>query len=116
MKPLGKEVFPFDSLSMTYLLHCLPGDMEAKGVIFGHLSPFLSSEAMVFGATLLGTGVERSWVARRLMDFYNRKGIFSNQQDSPEGLKEMLEKYLDLLSFQIIGCAALFSGRFKKHQ
>jgi hypothetical protein len=44
------------------------------------------------------------------MDVYNKKGIFSNQYDSLDGLKRALDQRFRDVSIEIIGCAALFSG------
>jgi hypothetical protein len=45
------------------------------------------------------------------MDAYNRKGIFSNEHDDLEGLERALTRRLRQVSVQVVGCAALFSGR-----
>jgi hypothetical protein len=44
------------------------------------------------------------------MKVYNRKGIFSNQNDSLASLKQALESRLDQVDVQVKGCMALFSG------
>lgn len=103
----------FDSLGVNYLLHCLPGDMATKAQAFDFLSPLMSRGAVVFGSTLLQGGVERSFAARRLMAFYNSKGIFSNTQDDLATLTRELEKRFSAVSVETLGCAALFSARVK---
>ena len=65
----------------------------------------------MFGATLLTQGVRRSWAAKRLMAFYNSKGIFTNDQDDLQGLRAMLSEHLTAPTVEVVGCAALFSGR-----
>jgi SAM-dependent methyltransferase len=103
----------FDSVGVNYLLHCLPGDMATKARAFDFLSPLMAPGAVVFGSTLLQGGVESSFAARRLMDFYNSKGIFSNTQDNLETLTRELEKRFSAVSVETVGCAALFSASVK---
>src|SRR5262249_38220723 len=64
----------FDPVGINYLLHCLPGTIESKAVSFDHLKALMNPGALFFGSTLLQGGVTQSWPAKRLMDFYNRKG------------------------------------------
>lgn len=99
---------------MTYLLHCLPGSIASKGIVFHHLKPLLNEGGTIFGATLLSGGVERSWTARRLMAFYNARGIFTNDQDDREGLEHALSNHLTEPRVQVVGCAALFVGRVSR--
>lgn len=100
----------FDSLGMNLLLHCLPGTMLEKACAFDHLLPLLNPGARVFGATILQGDVPRNLAARGAMKVYNRKGIFSNQNDSLASLKQALESRLDQVDVQVKGCMALFSG------
>ncbi len=111
LEPVELETGPFDSIALNYLLHCLPGALEQKAVVFDHLKPFLAPGGVVFGSTLLAEGVERSGAARALMRFYNAKGIFSNQQDSVESLRRELAARFEQVRVEIVGCAALFAAR-----
>ena len=101
----------FDSVGLNYLLHCVPGNIESKAVTFDFLKALMNPKAVIFGATLLQGGVPRNWVAKRLMDIYNKKGIFSNYADTLDGLTKELKKRFNDVSVEIVGCAALFSGR-----
>jgi hypothetical protein len=82
LRPFLFETAPFRSVSLTYLLHCLPGSMSEKARVFDHLGPLLLPGAVLLGATLLSGGVRRTRAARALMRLYNSKGIFSNEADS----------------------------------
>ncbi|MER0236677.1 class I SAM-dependent methyltransferase [Fulvimarina sp. MAC8] len=106
---LGPERFA--SVSMTYLLHCLPGDLPAKSRCFDAVIPYLEPGGTLFGATLLSQGIERSAAARALMGFYNRKGIFSNEADSLVDLDRELRQRFSDVAIEVVGCAALFSAR-----
>lgn len=108
---ISLEIPRFDSISMTYLLHCLPGTIKTKSAVLRNLKPLLNQGGVMFGATLLHDGVHRSWAAKRLMAFYNSKGIFTNEQDDLQGLRWMLSQHLTAVTVDVVGCAALFSGR-----
>ena len=110
LEPIDYQGGKFDSLGMNLLLHCLPGTMVEKARAFDHLLPLLTPGARVFGATILQGDVPRNVAARGLMKVYNRKGIFSNQNDSLASLKQALESRLDQVEVQVEGCMALFSG------
>lgn len=101
----------FDSIGMNYLLHCMPGDLAEKSVVFDHLSALLNPGGVIFGATLLSEGVQRNAVAKRLMRLYNDKGIFSNVADSLEDLEEALSSRFSESQIQVRGAVALFWGR-----
>lgn len=111
LEPLSIDAANFDSVGVNYLLHCLPGTIDAKTVILDHLKAHMNPGAVLFGSTLLQGGVSRGWAARRLMAFYNRKGIFSNRDDHLQGLEQALTQRFPHVSIQITGCAALFSAR-----
>ena len=111
LDPIGLDTSRFESISLTYLLHCLPGTIRTKSAVFRHLKPLLNPGSVIFGATLLSGGVHRSWAARRLMAFYNSRGIFTNDHDDLEGLREALSEHLTAVTVEVVGCAALFSGR-----
>lgn len=111
LDPIGLDTSRVESISLTYLLHCLPGTIRTKSAVFRHLKPLLNPGSVIFGATLLSGGVHRSWAARRLMAFYNSRGIFTNDHDDLEGLREALSEHLTAVTVEVVGCAALFSGR-----
>ena len=111
LEPLIQEIEPFDSVGVNYLLHCLPGSIESKAVMFDHLKPLMNKGATVFGSTLLQGDVPRSGLAKRLMAFYNKRGVFSNTEDTLAGLEAALNQRLTDVKIERVGCAALFSGR-----
>lgn len=111
LEPIAIDAGRFDSVGVNYLLHCIPGSIESKAVAFDHLTTLMNPGAVLFGSTLLQGGVHRSGMAKRLMDVYNKKGIFANQQDDLEGLERALRSRFRDVSVQVIGCCALFSGR-----
>ncbi|MBQ0822621.1 class I SAM-dependent methyltransferase [Microvirga sp. HBU67558] len=105
------DLGPFTSIGLNYVLHCLPGDLGEKAVVFDNLKPCLAPGGVMFGSTLLSEGVERSRAARTLMRFYNSKGIFSNERDGLVSLRRELEDRFDDVTIEVVGCAALFVVR-----
>lgn len=111
LEPISIDAGKFDSIGVNYLLHCIPGSIESKAVALDHLKAMMNPNAILFGSTLLQGGVPRNWAAKRLMAAYNKKGIFSNQRDGLDGLKRELSLRFRDVSVEVVGCAALFSGR-----
>jgi hypothetical protein len=75
----------FDSVGLNYLLHCLPGTLVSKGIVFQHVKPLLNAGGVVFGATILGQEVRHSFLSAKLMKTYNAKGILQQFIRSPAG-------------------------------
>lgn len=111
LEPISIDVGKFDSVGINYLLHCVPGSIESKAAAFDNLKALMNPGAVLFGSTLLQGGVPRSWLAKRVMNAYNRKGIFSNREDGLDGLTLALNQRFREVSVEVVGCAALFSGR-----
>ncbi|WP_299019784.1 class I SAM-dependent methyltransferase [uncultured Photobacterium sp.] len=108
LEPLDLTCEAFDSISVNYLLHCLPGSIGEKSILFKHLKPYLNEAGVIFGSTILGDGVQRGMTAKKLMSVYNSKGIFDNNQDSLEGLREALESHFSQVEIVVVGCVAMF--------
>lgn len=111
LAPIEAATEPFDSLGITYLLHCLPGPMSRKAAAFANLKPLLVDGSRVFGATILGRGVRHTALGRRLMDFYNSRGIFGNAEDDHDGLHAALAAQFRDVELQHCGAVALFTAR-----
>ena len=101
----------FGSISLNYLLHCLPGNLASKSIVFEHVKPLLRDGGVVFGSTILGEGVRHNLLAKQLMKTYNAKGIFSNLSDRQSDLEAGLKAHFDEHTMHIAGSVALFSAR-----
>ena len=110
LEPISIPAENFDSVGINFLLHCVPGDLSEKSAIFDHLKAVMHPNAVIFGSTILHVGVSPNWLAKRLMNAYNNKGVFSNLDDSAEGLKRELEARFSDVSVEVVGCVALFSA------
>lgn len=111
LEPLQLNIEKFDSISVNYLLHCLPGDIAEKGIIFKHLKSHMNNGGVLFGSTILGKGTDKNFFAKKLMAIYNKKGIFSNHNDELDSLIASLNEHFTDVEVKVIGCVALFSGK-----
>jgi SAM-dependent methyltransferase len=102
----------FDSVGLTYVLHCVPGPMAAKGAVFDHLSAVMNPGAVLFGATILDDRFLRAYPpARALARLYNRRGIFNNEGDSRAGLERAIGRAFPGAEIEEAGCVAVFVAR-----
>ncbi len=108
--PLPKSAV-FDSISMFYLLHCLPGTFAEKETAIVHLKERLAQSGTLYGATILGDGAGHNWFGQKLMTVYNRKGIFGNKADSLDMLNTMLKRHFGNVEIGVVGKVALFIAR-----
>ena len=101
----------FGSISLMYLIHCLPGPPERKAAIFGHLKGNLREDGVLFGTTVLGKGVEHNWAGRTLLGLYNRRGIFGNMDDSADVFLRELKIHFEDVDARVEGRVLLFEAR-----
>ena len=115
MQPLPfAQQAAFDSISLFYLLHCLPGTMNDKEKAVANLKAHLAPSGTMYGATILGDAAGHNWFGRKLMAVYNRKGIFGNKTDSVDTLAAMLKRHFNEVDIQRHGKVALFVARQPK--
>lgn len=110
LEEITQPIEPFDSIGINYLLHCVPGTIPEKAIAFDHLKLLMNPRCRIFGSTILHEEVPKSWAAKRLMAFYNKKGIFSNTQDTLTDLQEALTQRFDKVQIETVGCVALFTA------
>lgn len=93
----------FDSISMFYLLHCLPGNISTKSCVIRNAAQALT-----------GDGIVHNRFGQKLMRIYNQKGIFSNTRDSEEGLTHILSEHFENVKTKVQGTVVMFSASGKK--
>lgn len=114
LRPLDGLGDRFQSVGLNYVLHCLPGDLEAKRTVFAHIAACLEPGGVLFGSTLLGSGVPLGAAARMQMRWLNRKGYLSNLSDSLPQLEAGLGAAFAEHRIEVHGCAAVFVARTHK--
>lgn len=111
LEPLSIECPKFDSIGLTALLHCLPGTIRTKGVVFDHLNALMNPGAVLFGCTILAQGVKKNWLAQRALKRFNAQKLLTNLEDDLECLKKELAKRFQHSSVETVGYMAFFSAR-----
>jgi SAM-dependent methyltransferase len=101
----------YDSISLFYLLHCLPGTMDDKETAIANLKRYLSKDGVLYGATILGDEAAHNPMGRMLLKLYNDKGVFHNTADTLEGLQRMLRRQFDDVQVRRHNKVALFVAR-----
>ncbi|KAI9652143.1 MAG: hypothetical protein M1831_007175 [Alyxoria varia] len=101
----------FESISMFFLLHCLPGPPKRKGVALAKTARLLEPERGVLnGATILGSGVEHNLLGRILMYLYNQLGIFSNDDDGVDNIIDPLRNAFNDVEWKVEGVVLMFTA------
>jgi SAM-dependent methyltransferase len=112
LAPLGDvRGAPFDSIGLSYLVHCLPGPMERKEAAFANLAPLLAPGGVCFGATILGRSAPKPPLGRALERTYNRARVFGNGDDTIDNLRSALRRSFADVVIDTVGSVALFSAR-----
>ncbi|GAB3690528.1 class I SAM-dependent methyltransferase [Saccharopolyspora tripterygii] len=111
LAPLSLQPGSYGSIGLSYVLHCLPGDIGSKAVVFDHLKALLRPGGVLFGSTLVNAGGHHNRAARAMMSAYNAKGVFSNLDDDVDGLEQALAQRFSQFELRHRGSAVLFAAR-----
>lgn len=103
----------FDSIALSFLLHCLPDGGAGKWRALTHLAPALQPDGVLFGSTIISDAPLRR--QRWLMNVYNRKGIFSNATDTADLLARELEARFGEVVLETVGAVAFFAASKPRH-
>ena len=101
---------PFDSAALHLVLHCLPGPLSRKAAAVANVAAVLAPTGVLFGASVLGTSARHTWLARRVLEAFNRRGAFDNLEDTEEGLREILGKSFERMELETVGSIAVFAA------
>lgn len=111
-KPMNLGAAKFDSVGMNFLLHCLPGSVPQKSVVFDNVAPFLTPGARVFGSTVLGTDAPHTAVSSKMLKKLNSSKVFSNTEDRLDDItRELTARFTDV-EIRQSGVVCLFAARF----
>jgi hypothetical protein len=113
LTPIVHDIAPFDSISINYVMHCVPGSFAGKGIAFVHLAALLAPNGTLFGTTVLGEGPRKNALARPFMWLMNALGVFNNRNDSARELEDFLRAHFQVLAFEVVGVTAFFALRAK---
>jgi hypothetical protein len=108
LEPFDISAPAFDSVGMVNLLHCLPGNLRSKSVVFEYARAIMNPGAVLFGSTILCESVARDRRTALALKLTNKMGWMSNIDDSLEDLRQGLRRVFPDSSVEAIGCEALF--------
>jgi ubiquinone/menaquinone biosynthesis C-methylase UbiE len=114
LEPWPLPAQSFDSVAMCNLLHCVPGTLQEKSVVFDQAQSVLAPEGTLFGATVLGTEADHTKRSLKAMKGLNKRGDFSNLDDRVEDLEAGLAAAFPVFEVEIEGAVALFSANTGK--
>ena len=109
LKPLP-VAGPFDSAALHLVIHCLPGPLSRKAAAVANVAAVLAPTGVLFGASVLGTSGPQTWLSRRVLDAFNRRGAFDNLNDTEEGLGEILAASFEHVELKTVGSIAIFAA------
>ena len=103
---------PYQSIGINYVLHCLPGTLTEKGdpILEQWVKTLSCNQGCLFGSTILGQSVRHNLLGRSLMQFYNDRKIFDNQNDELADLEQLMNRHFARHTLEVKGCVALFAG------
>jgi SAM-dependent methyltransferase len=110
LEPIDLPAASHDSIGVNFVLHCLPGTIDDKSLVFQQLRSLLRPGGVLFGSTVLASGVEHTKLARAWLGRVNRRRIFCNTDDDLAGLDRALRASFSRHCTKVVGSVALFVG------
>lgn len=114
LKPLPVNG-PFDSVALSFVLHCLPGPQSQKAAAIRNITSVLDPDGVLFGGTVLGTAENHTRTARAVLWAFNRQGAFDNLGDTVAGLREILADSFQTVEIDVFGSVALFTATGRRY-
>lgn len=106
----------FDSVSMYYLLHCLPAPVADKCRIFSHIKNNMTPDGVIHGANVLGRGVRKdNWFAAFIRRGCLRHGVFYNQDDNAYEFERALRENFHQVETWVVGSIFIFRAERPIH-
>ena len=99
---------PFDSVGLSMVLHCLPGPMERKALAIENIARVMAPGGVLFGGSVLGTSAPHTRLGRAFLWAFNRRGTFSNLDDTEGGLHDILGRSFHNVELETFGGIAVF--------
>jgi hypothetical protein len=106
---------PFASIGLGGILHCLPGDMQQKGLVFDALKPITTHGTTIFGYTLVNDAIHQRLRRRAVFRQFHRAQVINCEHDSASNLEQALALRFDDYSIEQIGCFAFFKAVVSHH-
>jgi SAM-dependent methyltransferase len=101
----------FDSIGLNLLLHCLPGDLLSKGLVFQNIKNVLKQNGIVFGSTFIVKDRQVNIITKLWFILFNRIKLLSNEFDNINDLSYILKNNFKKYDIKVIGHCAFFWGQ-----
>lgn len=99
----------FDSVSMYYLLHCIPATVTEKCAIFAHIKRNMTPDGVIHGANVLGRGVrDDGRFAAHVRRGVLKAGIFHNLDDNAYDFEHALRQNFEHVQTRVVGSVFMF--------
>ncbi|KAF2136056.1 uncharacterized protein K452DRAFT_292709, partial [Aplosporella prunicola CBS 121167] len=99
----------FDSVSMYYLLHCIPAPVQDKCRVFELVKHNMTADGVIHGANVLGKGVRKD---NRFAAFIRRgclnHGVFHNSDDNAYDFEHALRLNFKEVETWVVGSVFIF--------
>lgn len=112
-EPLPASAGQFDSIALSYVVHCIPGTWEEKSVALRNLGAALAPDGVLFGSTVVADS-PRNLLGHALFEMYNAIGAFHSRGDDLAGLEAALRSVFVDVDISTVGNVALFTARQAK--
>lgn len=113
--PPRSDMDKFDSVSMYYLLHCIPATLEEKCGVFDHIKYSMTADGVISGANVLGKGIRQD---NRFAAFIRRgclnHGVFHNRDDNAYDFEHALRKNFKAVETWVVGSVFMFRAQGPK--
>jgi SAM-dependent methyltransferase len=114
MEPLDIQD-KFDSVSMYYLLHCIPATVEEKCRIFANVKNVMTEDGVLHGANVLGKGIRKdNMFAAHIRHVVLRDGILHNREDNAYDFEHALRENFENVETWVVGSVFLFRAQKPK--
>lgn len=108
LEPIRVGAGSFDSIALGGILHCIPGDMAEKGIVFDSIKPLMHSRTKVFGYTILNQGIHKTRLSKATYFILQKLKVINGLNDSATQLTKELEMRFTSVEVKVIGCVAIF--------
>ena len=110
LRPIRSAADRFDSIALGGILHCIPGDLADKGVVFDSIQPLMHARTKVFGYTILNQGIAKTLLSRATYFILQKLKVINGLNDSASQLTRELKKRFRNFDVRVIGCVAIFTA------
>lgn len=103
-------IYPFDSIALGGILHCLPGDMRQKAHVFDCVRGIARPGARLFGYTLVNDTIRERRSSLLASCCLHRLRVVNFKNDDAGALtQELAGRFVDY-TVELIGCFAFFAA------